>query len=109
MPRKTTGSVPKDKATSKPKKTGKLMKKEKVASSPAVTPSFPIVGIGASAGGLEAFDLFFTHMPPDTGMAFVLIQHLDPKHKSILSELVRRYTRMPVRDCLLYTSDAADE
>ncbi|MEI9478695.1 MAG: chemotaxis protein CheB, partial [Deltaproteobacteria bacterium] len=53
---------------------------------------------GASAGGLEAFDQFFTHTPPDTGMAFVLIQHLDPKHKSILSELVRRYTRMPVRE-----------
>lgn len=97
MPIKKTDSVPKDKATSKPRKTGRLIKKEKVVV-PALKPSFPIVGIGASAGGLEAFDQFFTHMPPDSGMAFVLIQHLDPKHKSILSELVRRYTRMPVRE-----------
>jgi two-component system CheB/CheR fusion protein len=57
---------------------------------------FPIVGIGASAGGLEAFEQFFTHLPPDTGMAFVLVQHLDPTHKSILVDLVRRYTRMQV-------------
>lgn len=57
---------------------------------------FPIVGIGASAGGLEAFDKFFTHMPPDSGMAFVLVQHLDPTHESILVDLIRRYTRMKV-------------
>lgn len=56
----------------------------------------PIVGIGASAGGLEAFEQFFTHMPPDSGMAFVLVQHLDPTHKSILTGLVRRYTSMDV-------------
>jgi two-component system CheB/CheR fusion protein len=58
---------------------------------------FPIVGIGASAGGLEAYEQLFTNMPPDTGMAFVLVQHLDPTHKSILGELVQRYTRMKVR------------
>ena len=58
--------------------------------------SFPIVGIGASAGGLEAFEQFFTNMPPDTGMAFVLIQHLDPTHKSILTDLIRRFTSMNV-------------
>ncbi len=58
--------------------------------------SFPIVGIGASAGGLEAFEQFFTNMPPDKGMAFVLIQHLDPSHKSILADLIRRYTSMKV-------------
>jgi two-component system CheB/CheR fusion protein len=59
---------------------------------------FPIVGIGASAGGLAAFEAFFSGMPTDTdpGMAFVLVQHLAPDHKSILSELVRRYTRMQV-------------
>ena len=59
---------------------------------------FPIVGIGASAGGLAAFEAFFSGMPADTdpGMAFVLVQHLAPDHKSILSELVRRYTRMEV-------------
>lgn len=59
---------------------------------------FPIVGIGASAGGLAAFEAFFSGMPvdKDPGMAFVLVQHLSPDHKSILSELVRRYTRMEV-------------
>lgn len=60
--------------------------------------SFPVVGIGASAGGLAAFEAFFTGMPADTdpGMAFVLVQHLAPDHKSILSDLIRRYTRMSV-------------
>jgi two-component system CheB/CheR fusion protein len=55
-----------------------------------------IVGIGASAGGLEAFEQFFTHMPADTGMAFVLVSHMDPSHKGILPELLRRFTAMPV-------------
>ena len=60
--------------------------------------NFPIVGIGASAGGLAAFEAFFSGMPSDAepGMAFVLVQHLAPDHKSILTELVRRYTRMQV-------------
>ncbi len=59
---------------------------------------FPIVGIGASAGGLAAFEAFFSGMPPDSdpGMAFVLVQHLAPDHKSILTDLIRRYTRMKV-------------
>ena len=64
----------------------------------ACATAFPIVGIGASAGGLAAFEAFFSGMPVDTdpGMAFVLVQHLAPDHKSILTELVRRYTRMQV-------------
>src|SRR6478736_6875058 len=59
---------------------------------------FPIVGVGASAGGLAAFEAFFSGMPAhsDSGMAFVLVQHLAPDHKSILVELVKRYTRMQV-------------
>ncbi len=62
------------------------------------TAGFPVVGIGASAGGLAAFEAFFSGMPADKdpGMAFVLVQHLAPDHKSILAELVRRYTRMQV-------------
>ena len=62
------------------------------------TAGFPIVGIGASAGGLTAFEAFFSAMPGDAdpGMAFILVQHLAPDHKSLLSELVRRYTRMRV-------------
>lgn len=55
---------------------------------------FYIVGIGASAGGLEAFEQFFKHMPVDSGLAFVLIPHLSPEHKSMLPELLRRYTQM---------------
>ncbi len=59
---------------------------------------FPVVGIGASAGGLGAFEAFFSGMPADTdpGMAFVLVQHLAPDYKSMLADLVRRYTRMEV-------------
>jgi len=59
---------------------------------------FPVVGIGASAGGLAAFEAFFSGMPADSdpGMAFVLVQHLAPDHKSILTELIQRYTRMQV-------------
>ncbi|MFM9264599.1 chemotaxis protein CheB [Tychonema sp. BBK16] len=57
---------------------------------------FPIVGIVASAGGLEAFTELLSHLPTDTGMAFVLIQHLDPNHKSLLSEILARKTQMPV-------------
>ena len=58
--------------------------------------NFPIIGIGASAGGLEAFEQFFSHVPADCDMAFVLIQHLDPSHTSILSEILQRSTRLPV-------------
>lgn len=58
--------------------------------------AFYVVGIGASAGGLEAFEQFFSHMPADSGMAFVLIPHLDPTHKSILADLLKRYTTMEI-------------
>src|ERR1700679_1010540 len=57
---------------------------------------FPIVGIGASAGGLEAFRSFLEHMPPDSGMAFVLILHLPADRKSLLSSILARWTPMRV-------------
>jgi two-component system CheB/CheR fusion protein len=57
---------------------------------------FPIVGIGASAGGLEAFTEMLQTLPSNTGMAFVFIQHLDPKHVSLLTELLQRQTKMRV-------------
>ncbi|MBU1344884.1 MAG: PAS domain-containing protein [Proteobacteria bacterium] len=60
------------------------------------TPGCPIVGMGASAGGLEAFESFFTSMPRDSGMAFVLISHLDPTHISLLPELLQKKTAMKV-------------
>ena len=58
----------------------------------------PIVGVGASAGGLEAFTELLQHLPVDTGMAFVLVQHLDPDHESALTEILARATTMPVRE-----------
>jgi len=57
---------------------------------------FPIVGIGASAGGLEALEQFFSNMPNDNGMAFVVIQNLDPTHVGIMPELLQRITPMKV-------------
>jgi two-component system CheB/CheR fusion protein len=57
---------------------------------------FPIVGIGASAGGLEALELFFKGVPAVSGIAFVVVQHLDPTHKGMLVELLQRATAMPV-------------
>lgn len=58
---------------------------------------FPIVGIGASAGGLDAFTQLLRNLPADTGMAFVLIQHLDPTHASLLSEILNQTSLMPVK------------
>ncbi len=58
--------------------------------------NFPIVGIGASAGGLEALEMFLKNVPAMSGMAFVVVQHLDPTHKGIMVELLQRSTPMPV-------------
>jgi len=58
--------------------------------------AFRVVGMGGSAGGLEAFGQFFSHLPPDTGLAFVLVPHLEPTHKGMMPELLGRHTRMPV-------------
>jgi two-component system CheB/CheR fusion protein len=61
--------------------------------------SLPIVvGVGASAGGLEAFTELLSHLPGDTDLAFVLIQHLDPTHESHLTELLSRASKMPVSE-----------
>ncbi|MFM2064185.1 MAG: hypothetical protein RLZZ507_3856 [Cyanobacteriota bacterium] len=59
---------------------------------------FPIVGIGASAGGLEAFSELLSHLPTDTGMGFVLVQHMNPQQKSMLTEILSRVTQMPVTE-----------
>lgn len=60
--------------------------------------AFPVVGVGASAGGLDAFTKLLKNLPADTGMAFVLVQHLDPKHVSLLPELLARASPMPVAE-----------
>jgi two-component system CheB/CheR fusion protein len=91
----TRKNRPDTKAASSPAPTGRSTS----GGSPRGTPgSFPIVGIGASAGGLAAFEAFFSGMPSDRDpdMAFVLVQHLAPDHKSILTEIIQRYTRMQV-------------
>jgi two-component system, chemotaxis family, CheB/CheR fusion protein len=62
--------------------------------SPAI--DFPVVGIGASAGGLETFTQLLRHLPVDTGMAFILVQHLDPSHPSMLTEILARETKIPI-------------
>ncbi len=61
-----------------------------------VNKDFPVVGIGASAGGLEALEQFLRNVPKDSGMAFVIVQHLDPTHKGIMHELLGRATTMDV-------------
>ena len=109
-PRKTPGSA----------RPGRKTKKKGAKPSPAVAPTaaappttddaavqrgeprsgapFPIVGIGASAGGLEAFTHLLAALPPDTGMGFVLVQHLDPDHESALTQILSRATSLPVRE-----------
>jgi two-component system CheB/CheR fusion protein len=104
MTRKTK-IIPKPEVVSLPDTSPNSPQSEALADSQSVAQSepdarFPIVGIGASAGGLAAFEAFFSGMPVDTDpdMAFVLVQHLAPDHESILSDLIKRYTRMQVFD-----------
>jgi two-component system CheB/CheR fusion protein len=92
------GGIPKQ-----PKKRGKA----KPAPGP-VKSAFPIVGIGASAGGLEALEQFFNQAPEAGGIAYVIIQHLDPTREGMLAELLRRGTSMPVlevKDCTEVEAD----
>jgi two-component system CheB/CheR fusion protein len=87
------------KDTSKAPKVAPESSPSPAAESPeAHATGFPVVGIGASAGGLEASEQFFRKVPPDSGMAFVLVSHLDPSHASILTEILQRTTTMPVSE-----------
>lgn len=87
--KKRTSPDPIDKTT----KTTKTNKNSKVEAAPS---SFPIVGIGASAGGLEAFKGFFESLPSQINIAIVVVQHLAPKYKSIMGSLLKRYTCMKI-------------
>ncbi len=69
---------------------------ESGASATSAAAGIAVVGVGASAGGLEAFRSLFGALPPDTGMAFVVVQHLSPEHPSILARTLTRFTTMPV-------------
>ena len=64
------------------------------------TAGFPVVGIGASAGGLDACRKLLSALPAGSGMAFILVQHLDPTHESMLVDLLASYTPMPVRQAV---------
>lgn len=59
-----------------------------------------VVGIGASAGGLAALEQFFSHVPVDSGLAYVVVQHMDPHHKALLCDLLQRVTPMPVHQAI---------
>jgi two-component system, chemotaxis family, CheB/CheR fusion protein len=78
----------------KPDKIKSTSVKEK--SSDSENSLFPIVGIGASAGGLEAIELFLENVPENSGMAYIVVQHLDPTHKGMLPELLQRVSKMKV-------------
>ena len=71
---------------------------ESIAVQPESAGGVPIVGIGASAGGLEAVTLLLKSVSPDTGLGFVLVQHLDPKRESMLAGILSGATRMPVKE-----------
>jgi len=73
----------------------KEMTREEHASEPVPC---PVVGIGASAGGLAAFTRLLSQLPEQTGMAYVIVQHLDPAYQSLLPDLLARATKMPVRE-----------
>lgn len=82
-------------SSSHPARRHKISPQKRVPAADKSKP-FPIVGIGASAGGLKAFEQFFANLPADSGAAFVLVPHLDPTHVSMLPDLLRKYTKMPV-------------
>ncbi len=84
------------KKTPGPKKARTSKKHPDVVKKPDVKTGFPTIGIGASAGGLEAFEVFFKEIPPNSGMAFILVSHLDPDHASMLVEILQRVTSIPV-------------
>jgi two-component system CheB/CheR fusion protein len=91
--------MPKKPATKKPppeKPASKTPAPSHMAAGKPPQPDFPIVGIGTSAGGIDALKLFFPEVKLDCGMAFVVVQHLDPDHRSILSDLLARETELPV-------------
>ena len=90
------GSTPSPKQPVEPKHAVDAGTKEIDAAGSMAQPDFPIVGIGCSAGGLEALDALLGGAPADSGMAFVIVQHLDPHHVSNLPDLLQRATPMPV-------------
>jgi two-component system CheB/CheR fusion protein len=83
---------------SRPRSRKSVVAAKRAATSQPILPECPIVGIGASAGGLEAFTRLLKRLPVDTGLGFVLVQHLDPQHDSALTQILARATTMPVME-----------
>lgn len=95
---KTVSKLPAGKQASSPSGLIRRGKSDTAADQPSISSACPVVCIGASAGGLEAITPLIRNLPPSTGMAFVLIQHLDPTHPSMLTEILARLTEMPVSE-----------
>src|SRR5467141_1961518 len=95
---KTESSASKQRRRFRPIQPTPPRKSKAIGHGTSVDKSFPVVGIGASAGGLEAFTLLLRELPPDINMALVLIQHLDPTYKSLLTELLSKTTKLPVTE-----------
>jgi two-component system CheB/CheR fusion protein len=94
-------SIPQDDPLEKKKKSAKRQSRQAelpTSAAPQLLNSCLIAGIGASAGGLEAVSALIQSLPADTGIAFVLVQHLDPRHPSALVDILSKSTRMPVRE-----------
>jgi len=87
-------NLPAKKKSSKQAKAA--VNEKKPGAKPKQANDFPIVGLGASAGGLEALEIFFSHMPANSGMGFVIIQHLSPTHKSVMGSLLAKDTKMEI-------------
>jgi two-component system CheB/CheR fusion protein len=79
------------------KTTSPLRRKKKTPSKETIHQVFPVVAVGASAGGLEAMSMLLKNLPADTGMAYILVQHLSPNYKSLLTSILARTTKMAVQ------------
>jgi two-component system CheB/CheR fusion protein len=91
-------SVKKSNASKSKKKSSKVLTTKKIAEKKAAgIKPFPVVGIGGSAGGIEAFSALLQHLPADLGMAYIFIQHLSPSHESFLPDIMQRKTKMKVQ------------
>src|SRR5688572_14180791 len=93
---KKAGAAKDDGTKKHPKKVSGRENHEKELRHPEKAKPMPVVGIGSSAGGLEAFSKFLESLPPNLGMAYVYVQHLSPDHESLLPEILERRTKMPV-------------
>jgi two-component system, chemotaxis family, CheB/CheR fusion protein len=96
-PRKGSSDLPDEPAKTPSDQPAETEAEPTAESMPSPVLNFPVVGVGASAGGVDAFRRFLSVLPANTGMAFVLIQHLDPNHESLMAGLLAHHTKMSVQ------------